>query len=42
MLGAGLVGAIVRARSLDRWFFRPDAGGGDMEAANRVSAFVLF
>jgi NADH dehydrogenase [ubiquinone] 1 alpha subcomplex assembly factor 1 len=32
----GLVGAMVKARSLDKWFFKPDAGGSVMEAAKKT------
>jgi NADH dehydrogenase [ubiquinone] 1 alpha subcomplex assembly factor 1 len=32
----GLVGAMIKARSLDKWFFKPDAGGGGMEAAKKT------
>lgn len=31
----GLVGAMLKARSLDKWFFKPDAGGGSMETAEK-------
>jgi monofunctional biosynthetic peptidoglycan transglycosylase len=32
----GLVGAMIKARSLDKWFFKPDAGGRGMEAAKKT------
>jgi monofunctional biosynthetic peptidoglycan transglycosylase len=32
----GLVGAMLKARSLDKWFFKPDAGGGDMKAPKKT------
>ena len=32
----GLVGAMLKARSLDKWFFKPGAGGGTMETAKKT------
>ena len=32
----GLVGAMLKARSLDKWFFKPSAGGGSMEVAKKT------
>jgi monofunctional biosynthetic peptidoglycan transglycosylase len=32
----GLVGAMIKARSLDKWFFKPSAGGGDMEIVKKT------
>ena len=31
-----LVGAMIKARSLDKWFFKPSAGGGSMETARKT------
>jgi NADH dehydrogenase [ubiquinone] 1 alpha subcomplex assembly factor 1 len=32
----GLVGAMLKARSLDKWFFKPSAGGGSMEVVKKT------
>jgi monofunctional biosynthetic peptidoglycan transglycosylase len=32
----GLVGAMIKARSLDKWFFKPDAGGENVEEAKKM------